>query len=47
MKLPYMLVIWMTFTDALHKPVDLLTTDSLDMNFRNEISPEEVMIYEQ
>ena len=35
------------FTDALHKPVDLLTTDSLDMNFRNEISPEEVMIYEQ
>lgn len=31
--------------DAFGLPVDLLTTDSLDENFRSEIASEEVQIY--
>mgnify|MGYP004473946125 CR=1 FL=1 len=34
-------------SDILHKPIDLISSDCLDSEFRNEISPEEVMIYEQ
>ena len=31
--------------DALNKPVDLVTTESLDKDFINSISSEEVLIY--
>lgn len=33
--------------DALSKDVDLLTTNSLDDNFRNRIQGDEVLIYER
>lgn len=37
----------LALSDKLRKPVDLVTTKSLDAHFLSEISPEEVMIYEQ
>lgn len=32
-------------SDALSKPIDLVTTESLDLEFMKSIAPEEVLLY--